>query len=163
MQYYKYILIITVIALFSISCSAQTSDMKKEINEVNKTDEEWRKALTPEQYNILREKGTEIAFTGVFWNTYDKGTYNCAGCNTTLFSSETKYKSGCGWPSFWDAVDDKLIKRIEDKSFGMTRIEIQCSKCGGHLGHVFNDGPKPTGERYCLNSAALTFKGVDVK
>ncbi|MCC6443782.1 MAG: peptide-methionine (R)-S-oxide reductase MsrB [Armatimonadetes bacterium] len=127
-------------------------------DKVEKSQEEWRNILTPEQYRILREKGTERAFTGKYWNFKGEGTYVCAGCGQELFTSDTKFDSGCGWPSFWDAVDKSKIVTKDDNSFGMRRIEVMCSRCGGHLGHVFDDGPKPTGQRYCINSASISFK-----
>lgn len=124
---------------------------------VIKSDEEWKKELTPEQYEILRQKGTERAFTGKFWNTKAAGTYKCAGCGTVLFESDTKFDSGCGWPSFYAPANQTVINEAEDHSLFMHRTEVLCSKCGGHLGHVFDDGPNPTGLRYCINSASLTF------
>jgi peptide-methionine (R)-S-oxide reductase len=127
-------------------------------SKVMKSDEEWKKELTPEQYRILRKKGTERAFTGAFWNTKDEGTYKCAGCGEMLFASDTKYDSGCGWPSFYAPANKTVIAEAEDNSHFMQRIEVLCAKCGGHLGHVFDDGPQPTGLRYCINSAALTFE-----
>ena len=129
---------------------------------VNLSDEEWQKKLTPEEYHILREKGTERPFTGEYDKFYEEGIYKCAGCDTELFTSETKYNSGCGWPAFYESMPGK-IEETEDNSFGMTRIEITCENCGGHLGHVFNDGPNPTGIRYCVNSASLDFKPEDKK
>jgi len=119
------------------------------------TEEQWREKLTGEQFCVLREKGTERAFTGKYWNCKTKGTYRCAGCGLELFSSETKYNSGSGWPSFWKPKDEGNVKRKCDDSHGMTRTEITCARCGGHLGHVFDDGPEPTGLRYCVNSASL--------
>ena len=141
-----------------VSCNAQTKKMEKEEYKVTKTDEEWKEELTPEQYHVLREKGTEIAFTGKYWENYKDGIYYCAGCNTPLFSADTKYKSGTGWPSFWKPIDPNNVKVIKDTTYGMVREELVCAVCGGHLGHVFNDGPRPTGLRYCLNSASLEFK-----
>jgi peptide-methionine (R)-S-oxide reductase len=125
---------------------------------VKKSENEWRQTLSPEQYHILREKGTERAFTGAYVNTKEPGTYLCAGCGSALFSSETKYDSGSGWPSFWAPVSTSNVATEEDRSFGMRRTEVHCSKCGGHLGHIFEDGPNPTGMRYCINSASLKFE-----
>ncbi len=124
---------------------------------VIKTDAEWRKQLTPEQYRVLRQKGTEQAFTGAYWNHHEEGTYKCAGCGTPLFGSGTKFDSGCGWPSFYQPTAGANIAAQLDLSHGMRRTEVLCSRCGGHLGHVFNDGPRPTGLRYCINSASIEF------
>jgi peptide-methionine (R)-S-oxide reductase len=125
-------------------------------NEVKKTSTEWRGCLTPEQFRILREKGTERAFTGAFWDSHDDARYLCAGCGQELFDSETKFDSGTGWPSFFAPVDGEVVKTEADNSYGMMRVEVTCSRCGGHLGHVFTDGPAPTGLRYCINSASLS-------
>jgi len=121
-----------------------------------KTDAEWRAKLTPEEYRILRRKGTERAFTGKFDHHFKDGTYTCKGCGTPLFLSATKYNSGCGWPAFFKSIDN-TIDETRDNSLGMLRIEITCKKCGGHLGHIFDDGPNPTGLRYCVNSASMDF------
>lgn len=123
-----------------------------------KSDEEWKKELTPEQYRILREKGTERAFTGEYWNNHEDGIYLCAGCGEPLFDSNTKFDSGTGWPSYYASVNDNSIEEQRDLSFGMIRTEVHCAKCGGHLGHLFDDGPKPTGMRYCINSGSLKFQ-----
>jgi peptide-methionine (R)-S-oxide reductase len=125
------------------------------MEKVKKTEEEWRRELTPEQYRILREKGTERAFTGEYNGEKRKGVYRCAACGTELFDSATKYDSGSGWPSFYQPVDPEMVAEADDNTHGMRRTEIMCAKCGGHLGHVFNDGPNPTGMRYCVNSASL--------
>ena len=123
-----------------------------------KTEEQWREQLTPEQFNICRGKGTERAFTGKYWDTKTPGTYRCACCGEALFDFATKYDSGSGWPSFWEAIDPAKVELVEDRSHFMKRVEARCATCGAHLGHVFEDGPAPTGLRYCMNSASLDFK-----
>lgn len=127
-------------------------------DKVKKSESDWRAELTPEQYRVLREKGTERAFTGAYWNTKEPGKYLCAGCGTELFSSDAKYDSGTGWPSFWAPVSESNVATEEDRALGMRRVEVHCAKCGGHLGHLFDDGPDPSGMRYCINSASLRYE-----
>ncbi len=122
---------------------------------INKTEEQWRSELTPQQYHVLREKGTERAFTGEYWDTNTPGKYVCAGCGQELFTSESKFDSHCGWPSYYEPSNAEAVEEHEDLTFGMRRVEVTCSRCGGHLGHVFPDGPRPTGLRYCINSASI--------
>jgi len=130
---------------------------------VIKTDQEWKQQLSPEQYQVTRQCGTERAFTGKYWNTKENGTYNCICCGEPLFSSETKFDSGTGWPSFFEPVQEGAVATHTDKSYGMVRTEVRCGKCDAHLGHVFDDSPTPTGLRYCMNSASLDLKPTEKK
>ncbi len=157
---YKVTYIISLI-VFVISCNQKNYTTVKEdkkagnIEKIEKSNSEWKSILTDEQYYIMIEKGTERPFTGKYWDVFEKGTYKCAACGFALFDSETKFDAHCGWPSFYDAIDPSRIATDDDYKMGYKRIEIMCSRCGAHLGHVFPDGPKPTGQRYCVNSVSI--------
>ena len=149
-----------IIGFVAMSCNAQKTEHRKmENSEYNLSEDEWREKLSPEEYRVLRENGTERAFVNEYYQHKDDGTYVCAGCQNPLFSSDTKYDSGSGWPAFYDAIDKSKVREIRDTSHGMIRVEVRCGRCDGHLGHVFEDGPRDkTGLRYCINSVSLDFE-----
>jgi peptide-methionine (R)-S-oxide reductase len=124
---------------------------------IKKTEAEWKAQLDPMQFEVARHAATERPFSGKYWDHWSEGNYNCVGCGTPLFKSETKFDAGCGWPSYFEPINSEVVERITDKSLGMVRVEVRCNNCGSHLGHVFEDGPQPTGERFCINSAAIDF------
>lgn len=150
-------LFIVIIGIQPLSRAAVPEE-DQTMDKISKSSEEWKKILTREQFEVLREKGTERTFTGKYDKHYGQGTYKCAGCGKELFSSESKFESGTGWPSFWKPFDENAVATEQDSSYGMERVEVLCPRCGGHLGHLFEDGPAPTHLRYCINSVALEFE-----
>ena len=158
----KQYLVITTTLLIALTACSQNAENGEEKNDhqykVSKTEEEWKEILTAQEYEVLRQKGTERAFSGDLLENKEEGTYTCAACDLPLFNSNTKFKSGTGWPSFYTFVGDTNVVESVDRSYGMARTEVVCGQCGGHLGHVFEDGPKPSGLRYCINSVSLDFK-----
>jgi len=163
MKVYNHLLSLLLSVFVIQACAQQTSTKKIEmetpssITKVVKTEDEWKSILTPEQFRVARGHGTERAFTGEYWNNKEEGVYTCVACNLPLFASDTKFKSGTGWPSFYQPLKKGCITEYEDNSYGWNRVEVTCGRCDGHLGHVFPDGPRPTGKRYCMNGDAMLF------
>jgi peptide-methionine (R)-S-oxide reductase len=157
------VLLLLTVSLYGNCQTKPAKEVPKASYSVKRTEAEWKKQLSPIQYEVLREKGTERAFTGEYWNNHEEGTYYCAGCHLELFSSETKFESGTGWPSFYKPIKTGVLNVGTDTSYGMVRDEVECTRCGGHLGHVFPDGPEPTGLRYCMNSASMIFEKATKK
>lgn len=157
---HRIVILLALVITTTLNACGQKPATKQsmETYPLQKTEAEWKAELGPDAYRVLREKGTERAFTGAYHDNHDKGTYKCNACHTPLFSSDQKFDSGTGWPSFFDVVKGGKVKSIVDKSHGMVRTEVVCGNCGGHLGHVFDDGPNPTGLRYCINSVSLEFE-----
>jgi len=161
----KMFFVLGILSLFTIlfvtaqDKKGNSAEKGKQMNsKQEKTDKEWKEILTPEEYKVLREKGTERPFTGKYWDKFEEGVYKCAACGQVLFDSNTKFDAGCGWPSFSDVINNKNVITKSDFSYGMNRVEVMCANCGGHLGHIFDDGPKPTGQRYCINSVSIKFE-----
>lgn len=157
------LLMATVVSCVNGQKNVEEASLDTSIEKIHKTEAEWKAILTEEEYNVLREEGTERPFTSPLNNNKKEGIYYCKACDLPLFSSKTKFESGTGWPSFYEPLAPKYVNEPKDTSYGMVRTEVECSRCGSHLGHVFNDGPKPTGLRYCMNGVSLTFQPKDLE